>query len=286
MQKSLELLWLIFQIPTEPQQWIKYVPVSQADSKPEYKAFPALAMVDFKIAGMSKEWKIANIAFIVAPKMALWWMIVWMGFRLLMETAGIMSLVLGAMALSFILGIDELVLETFGSQASMHILDEIDGYMFKIEDDDDEGGQDKMSDEEALLHQEEIAKRQKRSCYHAVWLLVPKKMVATSLVMLIFMSKYYTSKCHLMEDGSFVSNRLYLPLGTTYTFDNMFSDSFSWGSLRWSAPSRDLNSPLWCMPNDDCPAEEEATPAPTEAEAAEPEAEGGESGEAEEEAAE
>jgi hypothetical protein len=263
-QKSLELLWLLIQIPTEAQPWIKYVPVSQADEKPEYRAFPALAMVDFKIAGMSLPWKVANILLCVIPKIILWWMVVWMGFRLLMETAGIINLVLGAMAMSFILGIDELVLETFGSQASMHILDEIDGYMYLETEEsvtnrrrstsEDANNTDMMSDDEALAYQEDLAKKSGRGWKSSIWLVFPKKLLACTMVMALFTTKYYTSKCHETEDGSEVSNTLYLPLSTTYTFLNMFSDSFSFGHFTLSTPARDLSKPLWCMPDEDCPS--------------------------------
>merc|ERR1711972_841695 len=54
-----------------------------------------------------------------------------MGFRLLLETAGIMDLIMNCMALSFVLQVDELVQGCFGSCASEYILDEIDGVMCK-----------------------------------------------------------------------------------------------------------------------------------------------------------
>merc|ERR1712113_184005 len=137
----------------------------------------------------------------------LWWVVVWMGFRLLMETAEIMDLVMSCMAMSFVLSIDEMVQDTFGSNASMFILDQLDGYMYR--DPEESTGRssksslykvaiDMDSDEEGLkLLDRYLAECPNRTTKWSklVWMVIPKKLVSTIFLCCFCVAKYYYSKC-------------------------------------------------------------------------------------------
>merc|ERR1712232_86304 len=85
----MDLASLHYHVPTKRDLWVKYVPLSQADV-PRMQKFLALGLVEFQTAGMPLLWKIWNMLGIFLPKVVVWWFAVWEGYRLLMETAGIL----------------------------------------------------------------------------------------------------------------------------------------------------------------------------------------------------
>merc|ERR1712190_259083 len=96
MNKNFDLMRLLFKVPTAAEPWIYYVPYSKSHGS---AAFLAANLCDFRVAGMPLGWKLINVFLILVPKCFLWLVVVWEGFRFLMETAGIVDLVLGSMAM-------------------------------------------------------------------------------------------------------------------------------------------------------------------------------------------
>jgi hypothetical protein len=248
LKKTMDLVWLLMEIPSKAEPWIKYVPKSKCtESNAQYTAFPVLGLVDFKIAGMPRGWKAFNLASVVLPKLCLWWIVLWMGIRLLMETAGIMDSILNCMAMSFILDVDEAIQATFGSAASNYILDEIDGVM--CQGDEKWSSRDELfgDDEDSLYHvaTETTSVKNKKSSWshwmtHAQ-LLVPKNILLATFITVVFVAKYYYAKCVKLPDGSWVSTPMGLPKTATYTMGEMFVDSFT-------VHSPPVEDPFWRMP--------------------------------------
>eukprot|EP00931_Biecheleriopsis_adriatica_P065777 TRINITY_DN4024_c0_g1_i1.p1 TRINITY_DN4024_c0_g1~~TRINITY_DN4024_c0_g1_i1.p1 ORF type:complete len:471 (-),score=91.95 TRINITY_DN4024_c0_g1_i1:85-1449(-) len=245
--KCVELMKLLSVIPSEDQQWIKYVPLSECDHSRAHGSFVALGLVDFKVAGMSWKWKILNVCFILLPKLLIWWMVVWQGFRLLMETAGIFDCVLGSMAMSFVLGIDEMVLDTFGSHAAKHIMEVIDGYMYTSHADEVQAHPRHETDDQALercrAEADEASKQHMK-----LFILLPRNLLVVSAVMTAFIAKYYYMNCTRTSDGSWVSKDMYTPESVSYGFMNLLSDCLE---LVPGFGGKQLDpSPFWSMPTE------------------------------------
>jgi hypothetical protein len=75
---------------------------------------------------MPFRWKLINLCFVVLPKVYIWLLMVDIGTLFLMETAGIEDMIMNAVALSFILSIDELICSGLFSDTSKHMLETIE----------------------------------------------------------------------------------------------------------------------------------------------------------------
>merc|ERR1719323_909406 len=71
---------------------------------------------------MPRLWKALNAFAVLLPKIYLWWTLVSTGFQFLMETAGIVELVINCMALTFVLSVDEMVFERLATMAAKHMM--------------------------------------------------------------------------------------------------------------------------------------------------------------------
>ena len=114
-------------VPTCAESWITYSTPSWA-SKEEVKKIKGLTeldMVTFAIAGIPAHWKIFNFLFILLPKLALWLAVARSGVHYLMETAGIVDLIVNSMALAFVLDMDELIFNRFTTSLTRHIMGSI-----------------------------------------------------------------------------------------------------------------------------------------------------------------
>merc|ERR1712060_280718 len=96
---------------------------------------------------------------------------------------------MSSLAMTFVLAIDEMVYDTFGSNATKHILRELDGYMYKYPEEDAPNRKTRATrvpkrpkfpdyDIKMLDRHVQEARDAKLKWYKMVWLLVPKKFVA------------------------------------------------------------------------------------------------------------
>ena len=73
-------------------------------------------------------WKIINIFIVVIPKLVLWFCVVSVGTLLLLETSGIMDVIINSMSLTFILNIDEMIFDRLVTTATKHIVTSLEDY--------------------------------------------------------------------------------------------------------------------------------------------------------------
>jgi len=199
--KICELIGILLHIPTKAESWV-YWAEDGDDLDP-------LNNIKFRIAGMSLGWKLFNFIFIVLPKIWLLAEVFWMGFRFLMDTAGIVDLVLGAMAMDFVLSFDELILESFEGASTKHIMEHLEHFTHE-------------TDEEHL--NEHIEGSGSGLKWGALKLAFPKRLIIVIIVLLVFEELYYRIHCKKdPESNTWVSNPTMLPATTQYTLKNLLT---------------------------------------------------------------
>lgn len=231
-----DLLSLLKNVPSAPEPWLQYeAPVGKTDHK-DVQA--ELECVKFKVAGMPMHWKLINLVFVAIPKAYIWFLMVDIGTLFLMETAGIEDMIMNAVALSFILSIDELICAGLFSDTSKHMLDALEPLpLFETVDQDDE----KQIYER---HQEE---RQ----WSFLRLELYKTIFPTRLSLMIlctgfFQFKYFIEHCEKLEDGSWVGKDLHLPAQ-----DGLSVLSFFSGPFPNLFPVQPRDETIWKMPRPD-----------------------------------
>eukprot|EP00931_Biecheleriopsis_adriatica_P033987 TRINITY_DN19680_c0_g1_i1.p1 TRINITY_DN19680_c0_g1~~TRINITY_DN19680_c0_g1_i1.p1 ORF type:complete len:536 (+),score=95.18 TRINITY_DN19680_c0_g1_i1:68-1675(+) len=223
-------LWFV---PWEAESWISYS-VPQWGSKDDVKTIQGLGeldLVSFNVAGIPTHWKIINFVFILVPKSALWLGLVKSGVHYLMETAGIVNVIVNAMALTFVLEVDEMLFHRFTNSLTKHImLNLTDMPRFNTDEEEEE------TDQEAL--------DRFRNTEFGDWgwsklsRVVPVKFFAVLVLQVVFLLDYYNSNCVTLEDGSRISQALSAPGDLTYRpFSLMFGleDNLA-GSTVWTMP--------------------------------------------------
>eukprot|EP00913_Durusdinium_trenchii_P026590 g24946.t1 len=108
-----------------------------------------LDCVKFHVAGIPTAWKVFYYFFVVLPKFGLWLAVAKSGVHYLMETAGIVDMIVNAMALTFVLEVDEMVFHRFTTSLTKHIMKHI---MNNIQDlpNFDTNMEDSETDQQAL----------------------------------------------------------------------------------------------------------------------------------------
>merc|ERR1711879_991080 len=139
LRTSMRMCRLIFYLPSEPGMWIAYE-TSEWDEVERAKAihgWSELDLVKFRVAGIPLAWKIVNFLTILLPKLLIWMVLCSSGFRFLMESAAIVDLIVNAMALAFILSIDEMVLSALATSTTHYIMEHMEDYpLFSTESDE------------------------------------------------------------------------------------------------------------------------------------------------------
>jgi len=201
-----DLCQLLLKIPTSSSAWIQRV-VSEGEEVPG--AADQMDLVKFRISGMPRHWKLANFFLVIFPKLYLWILTVDIGILFLMETASIEDMVINAVALAFILNLDEIIYEAMFSDAAKDMLSRLEDY----EDINYEEFATPDDMEIYMMHQEN---RQWNLLSPRFYMLVfPVRMFAMISVLAFFLLKYYMEHCVHLPDGSFVGKDLHLP--STYT---------------------------------------------------------------------
>jgi len=213
--KTMQLIMVLCTTPNKGQSWVRTIDSEETKEDP-------LKATRFVIAGIPIGWKIFYVIVVVIPKMFLLYNVCWMGLRFLMETAGIVDLVLGAMTMDFILQLDELLFSALGSVCTKHIMELLEPYVY------DE------TDQEDFMDNERSGGSKGR--WGAIKLTLPRRLLFTLLVLAIFIYRYYWVNCDVHE-GMWVSKPMYLPTSAFYTF---------WNFLTGQVTSKE--EPYWTMP--------------------------------------
>jgi hypothetical protein len=205
--QNYELARFLFLLPSKAESWIKYTPHSQSSGD---HMFLACNLCEFQIKGMPRIWKIVNVIIILVPKSFLWLVVVWEGFRFLMETAGIVDLVMGSMAMGFVLSIDEALMSCLANGLTRHIM----GALTEVPNFKDPAEGVEGSDDEIL---QAIGIPVPISFQRQFSLAFPRRLIVVAILLLANIWRYYFINCHVGPDGSFVSNPMHLPEHTWLT---------------------------------------------------------------------
>mmetsp|Transcript_94965 Transcript_94965/g.188105 ORF Transcript_94965/g.188105 Transcript_94965/m.188105 type:complete len:442 (-) Transcript_94965:271-1596(-) len=201
--KIWEVIMILWIIPTKADSWIQW--------RSDGNILDPMDALRFKTAGMPLGWKIFNFLLVVLPKIFLLCQVYWMGFRFLMDTAGMLDLVLGAMAMDFILTFDELILESFDSAITKQIMSQLEDYEVDEDQTDDFGDMSRSQGFKAVMK--------------AIWLGTPRRLILVVGVLVFFVQLYYHVHCETgKRTGAWVSKPTKLPVTTQYTFKNLITN--------------------------------------------------------------
>mmetsp|Transcript_40303 Transcript_40303/g.93415 ORF Transcript_40303/g.93415 Transcript_40303/m.93415 type:complete len:484 (+) Transcript_40303:33-1484(+) len=203
--------------------------VKEMDSKEE------LDFVSFRVAGMPLYWKLANVCFILLPKSVLWFGLARSGVHYLMETAGIMDVVINSMALTFVLQVDEILFQRLSSAFAKEIMSRLESKeLFNMDQEDAETDAEALS----LYNDTELSKG---------WLSIIARSFPVRLFIIIslqgvFLLDYYSSNCERLADGSWVSKAMHLPASMGFHPLNVLT-------LMFGLEGEMEEEPFWTMPS-------------------------------------
>lgn len=238
LRASINLAFCLIRIPSENEAWISYETPDWADKEEAKKVhgWSELDLVQFKIAGMSVFWKILNFVLVVVPKVMIWFLLTSAGFSFLMETAGIVDVTVNAMAMTFILSIDEMLLACLATKATKHMLENLQNYeLYDTEEEDNE------TDEQVLerFQTKETVGVATLLDFTFYLNLFPTRLAFVFLLMATFIVRYYWLNCYVESDGAWVSKDLYQPTGVSNNpFSILFGGTPTQTTLLWSMPQQ------------------------------------------------
>jgi len=149
-----------------------------------------------------------------------------------METAGIVDVIMNSLSLTFIIQLDEMIFAILTTVPVKYRMGSLEEYaLFDMQDDE------LLTDEEVLedylAHEFGYAGR--RACLKT---LVPKRLLAVVVLMVVFMYNYYRLNCDFLEDGSAVSKPMSFPQIVRFSPLFFFTNNYP----------RDAE-PYWSMPS-------------------------------------
>mmetsp|Transcript_45858 Transcript_45858/g.116604 ORF Transcript_45858/g.116604 Transcript_45858/m.116604 type:complete len:444 (-) Transcript_45858:11-1342(-) len=234
MHKTLSLAVLLWHVPSDNSKWVRYEAPEWATKEHAKRvhAWCELDLVKFGVAGMPFRWKTANFVFIFIPKMLIWWVLASLGMHFLMETAGIVDVIMNSMALTFIINLDEMIFMVLTTVPVKHMMDNLEDYaLFELEDEEREKDDDILTN---YLRQEFGTNKWKRFGK----LLLPKRLCTVLLLLTFFIWNYYRLHCDELEDGSLVSKPLRLPTVVRFNPISFFTDRFpAKADAYWTMPT-------------------------------------------------
>lgn len=196
-----DLVRLLRHVPTEGGEWMYYVK-APGSSEPELSGNRMVTLdgVRLKIAGIPFGWKVFNFIFILLPKMLFCFKTAELGISFLMNTSDITDSIVNSMALVFILNIDELVFDTFTAEKTKYMMDHTEPFHLNA------GGLEEHALESTILFSDE-------RCRKSYWCpdLFPNRLLLVLPLTSFFLSLYYWTHCQKSDDGTWVSQPVYLP---------------------------------------------------------------------------
>merc|ERR1712224_74737 len=196
---------LFWSLPTNEDKWLRFEPPSWEANKSRAKmifGWTELNLVKFGVAGMPLRWKIFNIIAVFCPKLVLWVFLVSLGFNFLLESSGIINVIMNSLALTFILSLDELIFEVLTTVPVKHIMENLEEFaLYNIANDEEET-------EHEVIHrfnEKEIRSR----LWQAITILVPRRFLSVCILTYVFIWMYYANNCERSSDGGLVSKPMY-----------------------------------------------------------------------------
>lgn len=198
---------LLYNLPSEALPWVQYKPPTWASKThiKTIKGFSELEFVEFRVNGMPRSWKFFNILFLLLPKIFIWRMLTKAGVQFLMETAAMVDQIVNTTALSFVFTTDELILDRLTTKATHYMMDNLKEYEFFSQDPYEE-----ESDRQAL---ERYRQKEFTWCFFQrdSWLM-PRRLVWSFVLTVLFLVEYYYHNCRKTSDGSLVSVDMFYPI--------------------------------------------------------------------------
>lgn len=229
------LAFTLYAVPTRGEPWISYeVPqgMGREDAKKKLDMCE-LDFVKFRVAGMPLGWKVVNVLFVLIPKLMIWLALVLSGVHYLMETADIVDVVVNAMALNFILQVDEMMFSRVSTLITQHIMSHLEDLpLFDTADLEAEPSSDTL---ERLQREELGPARLQKLIYTA-----PKVLMLTILMQILFVAFYYVKNCSMTSGDGWVSQPLYLPEISEVGYNLL--------GLMFGVPPAGVSEPIWTMP--------------------------------------
>eukprot|EP00419_Tripos_fusus_P068253 CAMPEP_0172896330 /NCGR_PEP_ID=MMETSP1075-20121228/155248_1 /TAXON_ID=2916 /ORGANISM="Ceratium fusus, Strain PA161109" /LENGTH=268 /DNA_ID=CAMNT_0013751715 /DNA_START=63 /DNA_END=867 /DNA_ORIENTATION=+ len=193
-----------------------------------------LNLVHVKVAGIPRLWKFISFMVVLLPKLVIWKLTLQTGTTFLMNTAGSVDLILNAVALTFILSIDEMICEVLLSRPTRILLAKCDSFPLHPV-----SGQE-QTDEELLDLLDRKGKGCKAWSVKDIFLMIPSQLAITAVITVLFIADYYHEHCLWTEKDGWVSKPVYIPQGSAFNFWNaVLPDVF---------PPPQQPAPFWQMP--------------------------------------
>jgi len=230
LKSSLSDAMVLVSIPNRDEPWLVYD--EQRRARKEEEELMELDLINFNIAGMTILWKCESFIFVIFPKLVIWISLCFSGVHFLMETAGIQDLIINAMALTFILQIDELLYLCCTTTATQYIMENLNGFCR-----DDVVLEEGLSDEEVLhqYHQNEIG-----NLVRFIKKVTPWRFMSILTCQFIFMMVYYVENCDKDREGDWVSKSMFTPQS---------GDSFGLFPRMFGIMPAAHEDPFWTMPD-------------------------------------
>lgn len=168
------LLHVVWKIPRFNQAWLVHKGcASDEDSH-------GLDDVAFRVRGMSLAWKAFVVALVVAPRANITFNALFQGTKYLLWTASIEELILNSLAITFILGLDDVFFKALSTNEMFNLLDKLEPWVHI---------DDNPSCPKLILMRLEHFVGVTSCCLVSIW--------------------YFWNYCILTADGSLVSKPLY-----------------------------------------------------------------------------
>jgi len=200
LRTTIELVQLLYTVPSKNESWLDY---AQEDDNGQ-TGYHELDAVRFNIKGMPLRWKIFNFCFVAVPKFLLWTRVSYIGVYFLMETSSISDLIVNTTALSFLLGIDEMLFSNLTTETLRTVMRELRDYE-PPEKIDSRTAEEYMKDEEWSWLD-----------FKFYWSIVPPSLVMVTVSFAIWVFDYYHGHCNSRGDGSMYSRDVYVPRSFWY----------------------------------------------------------------------
>lgn len=199
------VLYLLIMVPSKDSAWIDY------HDEDAHEGNSQIDLIKFKVNGMPIIWKLFNFLFLVVPRAILFYAVMRAGVFFLMETAEIVDTILNTLALTFIMDLDELIMDRLSSAGTKHVMQNIEDYVafdYKVKKHrgdphhaDPLSGSDEDSNEAFPVIESALAS----TLFHIL------KLAAMFGVAQLFRNNYLKDWCHEAPNGSSISNPVETP---------------------------------------------------------------------------
>ena len=217
---------LLIYVPTVNDSWVGFSEPPEDESPRDQ---------DFLVAvrGMPMGWKIWNGIFMFFPQCVLWWWTACCDTLFLMATASIDNMIVNSVAMSFLLTIDNLIIQNLMGVKSMYLMEKADEYII--------GDTPKPAGAE------------RSSCFQILDLAFWKfSALMLTLVLTVAMVYIYGDSHCDYENGRWISKPVYLPDSISVTASSssrvsLSAAAYELGSNRLCSALSDVRSEGECL---------------------------------------